>query len=154
MLSNAEQEKKWGPLPTNAYLALALDIGTKKIGIAKGQSLLANASPVGNIKANDASPAWAELENILKQWKPDLIIIGWPMNMDGSPTFLSEACTRAANKIHGRYALPVRLADERLSTREAYDIALSDPDANWKNQNVDALAAVAILETWFNSTAT
>mgnify|MGYP003384772737 CR=1 FL=1 len=151
MLSAEEQNHRWGKIPEGAYIALGLDIGTHKIGIASGQSMLGTASPHTNIKANNAAPAWAEFETVLKQWQPKLIVIGWPLNMDDSPTFLTPACERAANKIHGRYGVSVRCVDERLSTREAYDIALSANNSTWKNKAVDGLAAAVILETWFNS---
>lgn len=153
MLSETEQHHRWGKLPTTPYIALGLDIGTHKIGVANGQSLLRTASPLRNIRANNAIPSWPDFDALLAQWQPALIVIGWPLNMDGSPTFLTPACERVANKIHGRYGLCVRCVDERLSTREAYDIALTSGTKKWKNQTVDDLAAAVILETWFNNAA-
>jgi len=150
MLDWQTQAERWGPLPEGHYNALALDIGTHKIGFASGHSLLGEATPRGTMKSNDGVPAWQFFEQELKSWKPDIIIIGWPMNMDGSDTFLSPVCQRVANKIHGRYSLPVRCVDERLSTREAYDLALNADHKNWKGKAVDALAACVILESWFN----
>lgn len=150
MLDFEQQAHRWGKLPSGPYTALSLDIGMQKIGIATGQSLLQDATPRQVIKANDAKPDWPAFEQQLAQWKPQLIIVGWPMNMDGSNTFLSPACERAANKIHGRYQLPVRCVDERLSTREAYDLAINSGNNKWKGKAVDALAACVILETWFS----
>lgn len=151
MLTAEEQHHRWGKTPTKAYIALGLDIGTHKIGVASGQSMLGTASPVTNLKAKNATPTWSDFEALLKEWKPGLIVVGWPLNMDGSPTFLTAACEKIANKIHGHFGVCVRCVDERLSTREAYDIALSAPNSGWKNKAVDGLAAAVILETWFNS---
>lgn len=149
MYSYDIQQERWGEIPNSPYTALALDIGMQKIGVATGSSFLAEATPRDNIKANDAAPHWPQLQEQLKRWKPQLVVIGYPMNMDDSDTFLSPACVRAANKIHGRYQLPVRLVDERLSTREAYDLAINADHQRWKGKAVDALAASVILQTWF-----
>lgn len=151
MLDELQQSQRWGKIPAKPFLAMALDIGTRKIGVATGHSLLATATPQTAIKADQATPNWRELEALIGKWQPQLVVIGWPLNMDDSVTFLTPSCERAANKIHGRYGLSVRCVDERLSTREAYEIALSDPDANWKNKPVDAIAAAVILDTWFSS---
>lgn len=151
MLEEPQQSQRWGKLPQVPFLAMALDIGTRKIGVATGHSLIATTTPQTAIKADQATPNWPELEALLKKWQPQLVVVGWPLNMDGSETFLTAACERAANKIHGRYNIAVRCVDERLSTREAYEIALSDPDANWKNKPVDAIAAAVILDSWFQS---
>ena len=149
MLDETEQAQHWGPAPTGDFMALAMDIGSRKIGIASGHSRLGQGTPRTIISARQGQPDWAQFEQLLASWQPRLIVIGWPLNMDATPTRLTASCERCANKIHGRYRLPVRCVDERLSTREAYELALAAHSSHKQAAPVDALAAVVILETYF-----
>lgn len=129
-----------------AQRIMAFDFGTKRIGIAVGQSLTQTAQEVAEIPARDGIPDWQTIADLLKEWQPDAVLTGLPLNMDGTE---NEMCARArkfAKRLHGRYGLPSYLWDERLSSEAAKSYRPSD---NYRQNAVDALAACAILESWF-----
>lgn len=98
---------------------LSFDFGTKSIGVAVGQRITGTARPLPAIKAQDGTPDWNLIERLLKEWQPDEIIVGLPLNMDGTEQPLTARARKFANRIHGRFGVTVTLHDERLSTVEA-----------------------------------
>lgn len=129
---------------------LAFDFGTKSIGVAVGQSITGTARPLGALKARDGIPDWAALERILKEWQPDEVIVGLPLNMDGSEQPLTARARKFANRLHGRFGVPVRLHDERLTTVEARADLFSHGGYRALDKgSVDSASAVVILESWF-----
>lgn len=98
---------------------LAFDFGTKSIGVAVGQRITGTARPLPAIKAQDGTPDWNIIERLLKEWQPDEIIVGLPLNMDGTEQPLTARARKFANRIHSRFGVEVKLHDERLSTVEA-----------------------------------
>lgn len=132
------------------YQALAFDYGLKNIGVATGQSLIQSATELPAIAARDGIPNWQRLEQVLKEWKPTKVIVGLPLNMDGSE---SEMCARArkfGRRLEGRFGCEVNLMDERLSTREAKEMASElGHKGNYGNEPIDSLAAVVILQSWW-----
>lgn len=134
---------------------IGFDYGLKNIGVSIGQTITLTASEQPSLKARDGIPNWQELEALFKEWQPDYVVIGLPLNMDGSE---SELCTRVkkfANRIHGRFGLKVELMDERLSTREAKQEAITrGHKGNYGQNPIDAIAARLILESWLNQSRT
>ena len=133
---------------------LGFDFGTKSIGIASGR--VANDSYFTNelppMKAKDGIPNWQALEALLDEWKPSVVVVGLPVNMDGSEMPLTQRARKFGNRIHGRFAYPVEFFDERLSTREAKEIAYERGIKGSYNENpVDSIAARLILESWWNN---
>lgn len=127
----------------SAKQILAFDFGTKHIGIAVGQNISESAKGLCQIKANDGIPDWQDIDSIVTDWRPDLLLIGLPLNMDGSMSPIAHRAKKFANRLHDRYGLPCQLVDERLSSYEVkqrYSI---------KNQEIDSLAAAVILRSWF-----
>jgi putative Holliday junction resolvase len=133
-----------GKLPSQAYLALGFDFGSKKIGVASGQSLTGTASPLDIIKANNGIPNWDEIGQLVQQWQPQLIVVGLPLNMDGTESELSLRAKKFARRIAANYSSAVGLMDERLTSREARELSSHDGQ-------IDNVAAALILESWFNS---
>lgn len=131
---------------------LAFDYGTRKIGVAVGQTVTGTATPLPELRARDGAPDWDALERLLREWKPRACVVGLPLNMDGTESDMSRRARRFANRLHGRYALPVHLMDERLSSREAREIGRHDAARAGRNADerrpVDSLAAQVILESW------
>ena len=129
---------------------LSFDFGTKSIGIAVGQQITSSASPVKSIKAHDGQPNWDTVEAIINEWKPSLLVIGLPLNMDGSEQPMTLKAKKFANQLHGRFGLPIHLQDERLTTTDARTrlFELGGYKALKKDQ-VDAISAVLILESYF-----
>jgi putative Holliday junction resolvase len=128
---------------------LCFDFGTKSIGLAIGQSITNTANPLTELKAKDGVPNWEQIKKIIDEWQPDLLLIGLPLNMDGSFSELSRRAKKFANRLHGRFGLPVSMADERLSSYEAKgEIIQQTGSRDFKRNHVDSLAAKIILESW------
>lgn len=133
----------------NYKIAMAFDFGLKRIGLAVGQTLTKTAQPVHIFKADDGIPNWDTVSKYVNQWAPDVLVVGLPLNMDGTESEMSLLAKNFADKLRKRFVLPVKTFDERLSTFDAKGEAAEEyakPD-----MYVDAIAAKLILESWFNS---
>ena len=128
-------------------VVLGLDFGTKKIGIAVGQTQTSQASPLTTLAMVQQRPDWDAIERLINEWKPQTLVVGLPFNMDDTPTHLTERINRFGRQLEGRYRLPVHMVDERLTSREArreFGPALD------KSGGIDAFAAKLIIETWLS----
>ena len=129
---------------------LAFDVGTKRIGPAVGQSITCTANILNTIPAKEGIPNWDTIEALLKEWQPDTVIVGLPLNMDGTENELCRRAKKFGNRIHGRFRVPVEMFDERLTTREAKELAWEEGHkGNYANDPVDSIAARLILESWW-----
>lgn len=136
-------------MPETAQRLLAFDYGTQRIGIAVGQTVTRTAAPLAAISARDGIPDWETLRALIAEWKPDHLLVGLPLNMDGSESAMSARARKFANRLNGRFNLPVIVWDERLSSFEARGELLARGERNFKNAGVDSLSAKLILESWF-----
>jgi putative Holliday junction resolvase len=128
---------------------LAFDYGTKNIGVASGQTITRSASSLAPLKAKDGVPDWTQIEKVLTKWKPDLVLIGLPLNMDETESELSARARKFANRLHGRFGVKIELVDERLTSFEAKgEIISRGGSRDYKNNPVDSIAARLILEAW------
>jgi putative holliday junction resolvase len=125
--------------------ALAFDFGTKRIGVAYGQSLTGTAQALGIITATDGIPDWNALEKVVAEWKPDVFVVGLPYNMDDSESELLLRARKFGKRLEGRLHKPCFGIDERLTSFEARGELLRGEASG----AVDALAARLILEAWF-----
>ena len=130
-----------------AETLLAFDYGEKHIGVAVGQTLTGTANPLETVRVTRASPDWNAISRIVKTWQPNALVVGLPLNMDGTEQTVSRRARRFSNQLLGRYQLPVHLVDERLSTREARDRLAAEGRAGSDDHPV---AAQIILEGWLN----
>ncbi|MGK2946121.1 MAG: Holliday junction resolvase RuvX [Candidatus Malihini olakiniferum] len=129
---------------------IAFDFGIKSIGVAIGQKVTGTARPLTAFKAQNGIPDWSKVEKMLNEWQPDLIIVGLPLNMDGTEQLLTARARQFANRLFGRFRKPVELQDERLSTVEARADLFDRGGFRALDKNqVDATSAVIILESWF-----
>ncbi|KNC94647.1 Holliday junction resolvase RuvX [Trabulsiella odontotermitis] len=129
---------------------LAFDFGTRSIGVAVGQRITGTARPLNALKAQDGNPDWNSIERLLKEWQPENVIVGLPLNMDGTEQPLTARARNFANKIHGRFGVKVTLHDERLSTVEAKSGLFERGGFRALNKgSVDSASAVIILESFF-----
>lgn len=130
---------------------LSFDYGTKSIGVAIGQELTGTASPLAALKAKDGIPNWDDIEKILKEWQPDLIVVGLPLDLEGKELeTIAPRAKKFANRIHGRFGYVVELHDERLSTVEAKaELFERGGYRSLSKGNIDSQSAVVILESWF-----
>ena len=116
----------------------------KKIGVAVGQTETNTSSPLQIIFNNNDQVNWNEISVLLDEWKPELIIIGKPLNMDGSYSEIMKQVEKFYQKLKNTYDINLEYIDERLTTFEAKQI-LEDTDIN----QVDANAAKILIDNWF-----
>jgi putative Holliday junction resolvase len=136
---------------TTARTIFGFDFGMKNIGIAVGQELTNTANPLTAIKARDGIPDWEQIERLLKEWQPALLVVGLPLNMDGTEQDMTAAARRFGNRLHGRFGLPVEWQDERLTTYEALDqMGIRSKMDSRQRSDVDQLSAQLILQSWLN----
>lgn len=122
---------------------LAFDFGTKKIGVAVGQTSTFTSSPLQVISSKDNKVNWNEIIILLDEWKPELIIVGKPLNMDGTDSEIMKEVDKFFLKLKDIYDAKYEYIDERLTTFEARQI-LED-----RNSLVDASAAKILIDNWF-----
>ncbi|MGX2970292.1 Holliday junction resolvase RuvX [Ursidibacter sp. B-7004-1] len=131
---------------------LAFDFGTNSIGCAVGQSITGTAQGLPAFKAQDGIPNWEQIGKVISEWNPDLLVIGLPLNMDGTEQPLTQRARKFANRLNGRFNLPIALQDERLTTVEARsEIFARGGYKALKKDKVDSISACLILESWFES---
>ncbi len=131
---------------------MGFDFGTRSIGVATGQEITGTASPLTSLKANEGIPDWVQLEKLLKEWQPDLLIVGLPLNMDGTEQEMTVRARKFGQRLHGRFGFQVEFKDERLTTTDAK--ARLFEHGGYKalgKSRVDAVSAQLILESWMES---
>ncbi len=122
---------------------LCFDCGKKRIGTAVGQTVTATASELEIIKTINNKPNWESISRLIKEWSPDRLIVGKPLQLDGSRQEMTDIAERFSRQLEGRYKIPVEMMEEQLSSYEARRELKSTRD-------LDAVAARLILETWFS----
>ncbi len=122
---------------------LAFDYGTKKIGVAIGNTLTRQARPLEILTPTTRQQRFSAIGRLLAEWQPERVIVGLPLTMEGAEQYASLRCRRFAHQLHGRFGLMVELVDERGSSLEAQDILGS-------NAADDAVAAAVILQRYFD----
>lgn len=128
---------------------IAFDYGIKSIGVAVGQKITGTASPLAALKAIDGIPNWHTIEAVFNEWQPDNLLVGLPLNMDGSEQDITQRARKFANRLHGRFGLAVHTHDERLSTVDA-KARLFELGGFKKltKEKVDSVSACLIYESW------
>lgn len=128
---------------------LAFDYGLSQIGVAVGNCLTASTQPLTTLKAKDGIPRWSELESLVEEWQPELLVVGDPLNMDGSDGVLCDRARKFGRRLHGRFRLTIEMTDERLSSFEAkQNLRQQGHKGDYKANPVDSYAAELILQTW------
>ncbi len=122
---------------------IGFDYGSKWIGIAVGQTLTRQARPLGAIRSGD----WGAIEKVIAEWQPQKLIVGLPLNMQGEAQEMSQRARRFGRQLEGRFGIPAEFIDERLTTREAWTVAVETGEHRSK-QEIDSLAAALITESW------
>ena len=127
---------------------VALDFGIKKIGVAVCQTETNTSSPLHVIQNKDNKINWNEISIVLDEWKPDLILIGKPLNMDGTDSEIMKKVDKFFQKLKSTYEAEYQYVDERLTTFEAREI-LKENEKDF----VDANAAKILIDSWFENSA-
>ncbi|NIR59822.1 MAG: Holliday junction resolvase RuvX [Gammaproteobacteria bacterium] len=133
---------------------LGFDFGLRRIGVAVGQRLTGTATPLTTLRAAEGRPDWETVDALVGTWRPEGIVVGIPLNMDGTEQALTHAARAFARELAARYRLAVHPIDERLSSIEAERIMGEERAAGrrrrYRKEDVDMKAAQLILETWLN----
>jgi putative holliday junction resolvase len=142
------------PESSRPKIVLAFDFGLRRIGVACGDSLSRNATALETVPAGPSGPRWELIATIMRDWQPDMAVVGLPYNVDGSDNDMTGAARKFAAELARRHALEVVMVDERYSSLEA-EARLQTARASGLRRrrvaksDVDAAAACVILERWF-----
>jgi len=130
---------------------LGFDFGTKRIGIAVGNTVSATAQPLTTIKDEKNDVRFAEIAALIKEWEPVALVVGLPCNDDGTPHEMTLLCRRFANRLKGRFDLPTLLVDERYTSAAASSL-LDEEGIHGRKQKllIDQYAAQQILQAYFD----
>jgi putative Holliday junction resolvase len=133
---------------------LAFDFGTKRIGIAIGNTILRRATPLVTIDNEKTAARFAAIAALLNEWQPSVLVVGLPSNDDGTPHELTALCRRFANRLKGRFNLPTILMDERYTSLAA-SAQLNTEGIHGMKQKllIDQYAAQQILQAYFDEPA-
>ncbi|MGQ0501304.1 MAG: Holliday junction resolvase RuvX [Panacagrimonas sp.] len=131
---------------------LAFDFGQKRIGVAVGDVITASARPLPTL-ASAAQPDWPGIQRLLAEWRPQALVVGLPLNDDGTEQPVTREARLFAEQLRQRSQLPVHLADERFSSRAADDALRDARSSGRMSRRVrkgdrDGEAARVILEQW------
>ncbi len=129
---------------------LGFDYGTVWIGVAVGQTITAQANPLSAIKSRNHRPDWSTIESLIQAWHPQKLIVGLPTQLDGSADEMTEISKKFSRQLQGRFHIDTELIDERLTTREAYNIAIESGEFKSKPE-IDSISAVLITESWLRN---
>lgn len=139
------------PRNTTPQTLLAFDYGLRHIGTAVGQRLIGSSTPAGVIRARDGVPDWNAVGHLLREWQPDLLLVGLPLNMDGTDSPMSDKARRFARQLQGRFKLAVELVDERLTSFAAKQQRRETGQRlDFGHDTVDAEAACIILQDFYH----
>ena len=120
---------------------LAFDFGLSRIGVATGQTVTRTATALSTVRARRGAPDWREIDALVRDWQPDLMLVGLPLNMDSTASEMSERARSFADALAERYATAVEMVDERLTSFEARGLSPAEDERH-------AIAARLIAETF------
>ena len=121
---------------------MAFDFGTRRIGVAVGNTLTQAGQPLKTISEASSDASFKVIDGLLREWQPNRLVVGLPCHPDGAEHDMSAKARRFGNQLHGRFGLPVDWVDERYSS------AVLEGDPNMRD-NLDAQSAALILEQYF-----
>jgi putative Holliday junction resolvase len=143
------------PDASQPLCALGFDVGAKRTGVAVGNSLSMSARALTVIEHQEESMDWPRIDALRQEWRPQVLIVGEPLLLDGGQQLATERARRFARKLTARLQLPVVMIDERSSSKEAnarFANARASGRARRRDAALhDALAAQIILERWFEA---
>lgn len=131
---------------------LGFDVGARRIGVAVGSAFAAAARAVAVVDARAAGPDWAQVERLVREWRPDGLVVGDPMTLDGGDQPIRRAAQSFARELARRTGLPVVMVDERNSSQEAAHRFAGERASGGRRRKdaelLDAVAAAVIVERW------
>jgi len=134
---------------------LGFDAGQRRIGVAVGSAFGAGARPVAVVDVHGGGPDWRQVERLVREWRPDGLVVGDPMTLDGGDQPIRRFAQGFARELAARFRLPVVMVDERNSSQEAARrFAAERAEGRRKRRDaelLDAVAAAVIVERWLSS---
>lgn len=131
---------------------MAFDFGLRQIGVAVGNCLLGTTQALAIVRAKDGIPDWQALEQLVREWDPERLVVGDPLNMDGSDSALCARARKFARRLHGRLGLRVDMVDERLTSFEAKQTSREHGHkGDFKRRPIDSQAAELVLQAWLEN---
>jgi len=134
---------------------LGFDFGLKRVGISTGNSYTRNTTPLDTVTNKSGTLNWDRVNALIEQWQPVGLVVGQPVQMDGSRQAITTEAENFARALGRRYALPVFLTDERLSSREASEIIKKNRAIGARKKTdrgiTDRIAAAVLLSRWLEA---
>ena len=127
----------------NECTVMAFDYGTRRIGVAVGNTVTQAGQPIQTITENGNEARFRLIESLIREWQPDQLVVGLPCHPDGAVHEMTAKARRFGNQLHGRFHLPVAWVDER------YTSAILEGNLDMRD-NLDAQSAALILEQYFH----
>lgn len=133
-------------------IVLAVDFGTRRLGLALGNTRLRTAIPLPPLRRKELARDVEHLERLVHEYGVEFLLFGRPMNMNGTPGRILAAAENFANHLRRRLQLPLGWQDERL-TSIAADELLSEqvPDPFKRKPMLDSVAAMVFLNDFLES---
>lgn len=132
---------------------LGFDVGARRIGVAVGSPYGLGARALAVVGVHEDRIDWGALDRLLKEWRPDGLVVGDPLTLDGGDQPARARARAFALELKARYRLPVAMVDERASSIEAAQRFAEDRAGGRRRRrdaaNLDAVAAAVIVERWF-----
>lgn len=133
--------------------ALVFDFGARRIGVATSSRIAQTATALTTLLARDGTPDWPVLDALVREWQPQVLVIGLPRNADGTDSEMTARATAFAAMLAERYRLPAEMVDERFTSAEAEELLRERRRSGAMTRrvregDVDSLAAQLIAETW------
>ena len=133
---------------------LAFDFGKTRIGVAQGNTHIAIAHPVGTITGKSNQDKFNKINQLVKEWQPDFLIVGLPKYLDGTPHEMTQLAEKFARRLYATFRLPVGLVDERLTSAVAEQrLTQTQTFGKKRKQALDQVAAMEILQSFFDDCA-
>jgi putative Holliday junction resolvase len=137
-------------MEVKAITALAFDFGTRRIGLAVGNSITGSSQALTPITADQDDVRFALIAALIKEWAPDQLVVGLPCHPDGAEHDMTAKARRFGNQLHSRFGLPIAWVDERYTSA----VLENDPEfkksqSNKKDGGIDSASARLILEQYF-----
>jgi len=130
---------------------LAFDFGTRRIGVAVGNTVVRVAHPLTTINGEAKASRFEAIAALLDEWQPQLLVVGRPVHADGREHEMTALADRFARQLEARFGLAMARVDERFTTLGAKSaLAAADVRESERNAGRDAMAAQLILQSWFD----
>ncbi|HEY9396210.1 MAG TPA: Holliday junction resolvase RuvX [Burkholderiales bacterium] len=139
------------PSSSVAGTVLAFDFGLRHLGVAVGEASLGFAHPLTSIDAEANDIRFAEIAKLVAQWQPTLLVLGLPLNMDGSEHEFTRRARRFGRQLEGRFGVSVAFVDERLTSVEAESQLRDIGHGGRAHKSLShTIAAQIILQNYFD----